>query len=170
MQQNKRAFTLIELLVVVLIIGVLSAIALPQYTKAVHKARFAEVVVRTKAMEDAIDMYMIENGGTFSSGVNLADIYPDVMAGLTPGEDGKYSSEYATYRFEQDGRCWNARYYGTNEKNGDGFVQVRGCRGYVGYTGYDGALYSCAYYDDKIGKILCQPFEAQGYSVFDDRA
>lgn len=57
-----KGFTLIELLVVVLIIGILASVALPQYTKAVERARTAEALSITKSVQNAIDVYGLATG------------------------------------------------------------------------------------------------------------
>lgn len=67
----KKAFTLIELLVVVLIIGILAAVALPQYQRAVLRTQFAEIELNLNALYQAQQRYYLANG---SYATNLADL------------------------------------------------------------------------------------------------
>ena len=65
MNKNNKAFTLVELLVVVLIIGILAAIAVPQYQKATTKSRFAKLKPLINSIVQAEEVfYMTHNDYT----------------------------------------------------------------------------------------------------------
>ena len=90
---NKKAFTLIELLVVVLIIGILAAIAVPQYQKAVAKSKFATLKNNVKAIYQAEKVYHLANN---SYTTNLNDLDVDITTnncGVSFG--GSYAGYYA---------------------------------------------------------------------------
>ena len=60
--KNRQAFTLIELLVVVLIIGILAAVALPQYQVAVAKSKLTKLIPMVRGLKVGMEEYYLANG------------------------------------------------------------------------------------------------------------
>ena len=98
---NNKAFTLIELLVVVLIIGILAAVALPQYQKAVEKARAAEGLTILKTIANANRAYYMANG-TYPT--NMEDLDIEIPGKDTTTVAGK---RITTQYFEYGAHAWN---------------------------------------------------------------
>ncbi len=79
----KKGFTLIELLVVVLIIGILSSVALPQYTKAVEKSRATEAQTLMGNLATAEQIYQMSTGN-FTGDLSVLDLQlPGVTSAST---------------------------------------------------------------------------------------
>lgn len=85
-----KGFTLIELLVVVLIIGILSSVALPQYQKAVNKSKAVEALGAMSHLEQAAKMSFLADG------VINREIYREEVPALKHFQLGSYAGgDYA---------------------------------------------------------------------------
>ncbi len=123
----QKAFTLIEILVVVLIIGILSAVALPQYQKTVEKARFTEAVMAVEEIARAQDLYKLANGN-YTRDINDLDISfggEDAQYNGYPAKQGTYFKFVATNSFDTTHKALVTRQMTKNSSHGVYSLSIR---------------------------------------------
>jgi general secretion pathway protein G len=90
---HNNGFTIIELMFVIVIIGLLAAVALPQYQKYQEKTKIAVAIQDISKLEEVIKIYYMENSS-----------YPNTLADI--GQSGKldpWGSVYQYYNIDKNG-------------------------------------------------------------------
>ncbi len=115
---NKKAFTLIELLVVVLIIGILAAVAVPQYQKAILKTRFAQLLIINDSIVKAENLYFLANG-EYTQDLSILDITLPAIPSIQYDISGTSPSLHTSVYLRNNGKniVTLQEYLGTGHKD-----------------------------------------------------
>ncbi len=100
----KGGFTLIELLVVVLIIGILAAVAVPQYQKAVWRNRYIQAKTMATSLAKAMEIYYLSNG-TYTADAYVLDIELTEITDTSCNTEEKRKTSSSCYYNTSWGLC-----------------------------------------------------------------
>ena len=88
---KRRGFTLVELLIVVVILGILAAIVVPQFSDASTDARFSSLYTNLSTMRGQIELYRLQHNGSYPAILTFAtQLTSKTDADGTVNAAGKY--------------------------------------------------------------------------------
>jgi len=78
-KMRKKGFTLVEIMIVVAIIGLLAAIAIPNFVKARETAQTQACIANLKQIEGAIQVWAVDTGQSDTATPTWADLTPNYI-------------------------------------------------------------------------------------------
>ncbi len=84
MLRNTKGFTLIELMIVVVIIGILAAIAIPNFISMQDRAREGSVKANMHTIQLGVEDFAVQNDGTYPLAADAADVEANLPDGNYP--------------------------------------------------------------------------------------
>ena len=110
MSQRKRktGFTLVEILIVVVILGILAAIVIPQFTNASESARVSSLSSTLQTIRSQLELYQVQHNGDYPT---LAELWGNMtgttdVTGDTDGTDfGPYLQKNPVNPFTLGSTC-----------------------------------------------------------------
>lgn len=92
--QMKKGFTLVEILIVVVILGILAAIVIPQFTSASETAKASSLVSQLQTIRSQIELYQVQHNGTYP---DFATEGWDQLTGTTDASGDTDGTDYGPY-------------------------------------------------------------------------
>ena len=100
MRRKNEAFTLVEILIVVIILGILAAIVIPQFTSAADDAQDSRLASDLQAVRAQIELFKCEHGVYPGAGDNTFEVDLTTITDGIGGEScGPYLQEFPTNPF-----------------------------------------------------------------------
>lgn len=166
---SKKGFTLIELLVVVLIIGILASVALPQYQKAVAKARLAQLDTAIDTAKKNVELYLLDNGwpnggNVFLTGI-LSEATIDMPGDCSQGKICKMGDWHILVNLSGEG---NGHVSIVSSWQGGGGVFQEGFAFGLSRTGNNSTYYVTLANASRLNRVACQWMRERGFTAMEN--
>jgi general secretion pathway protein G len=142
----KRGFTLVEILIVVIILGILAAIVIPQFSNASTSARQSNLTTQLQSLQEQISYYKLQHNNTnpllITTGWTVLTEYTDISGNVSATSDAThiYGPYFPTAPVNPLTAAANASVVATDPSSSPGWVYSE-TTGKIYATGTDSTKY-----------------------------